>query len=43
MPKEMAIRVLKKKNIYLTSEGRKWLEAIVGGTKAVTSIVQTNS
>ncbi|WP_179295663.1 hypothetical protein [Bacillus sp. FJAT-45350] len=43
MNKEFAIRLLERKDIYLTPVGRKYLEGVVNGKKEVTSLVQTNS
>jgi hypothetical protein len=37
MTKEMALQLLKRKDVYLTSEGKKLLEAIITGLSAVTS------
>ncbi|GGJ68214.1 hypothetical protein GGR02_001807 [Anoxybacillus voinovskiensis] len=37
MTKELAQQLLQMKDVYLTSEGRKMLEAIVNGTASVTS------
>jgi hypothetical protein len=37
MTKEMAQQILQMKDVYLTSEGKKLLEAIVNGSSAVTS------
>lgn len=38
MTKELAQQLLQMKGVYLTSDGRKMLEAIVNGTTPVTSI-----
>jgi hypothetical protein len=37
MTKEMAQQILQMKDVYLTSEGKKLLEAIVNDSSAVTS------
>jgi hypothetical protein len=37
MTKELAQQLLKRKDVYLTSEGKKLLEAIVNDSSAVTS------
>jgi hypothetical protein len=38
MTKEMAQQLLNMKDVYLTSEGKKLLEAIASGTLPVTSV-----
>lgn len=43
MTKEMAIELLEGKDVYLTAEGKKMLQAIVKGKKAVTFLVSSNS
>jgi len=43
MTKEIAIQLLKGKDVYLTAEGKKMLLAIVHNKKAVTSLVSSNS
>lgn len=43
MTKELAIFLLESKDVYLTSEGKKQLEAIVNDKNGVTLLVSTNS
>jgi len=43
MTKETAIQLLKGKDVYLTTEGKKMLLAIIHNKKAVTALVSSNS
>jgi len=43
MTKEIALQLLKGKDVYLTDEGKKMLLEIIGNKKAVTALVSSNS